>query len=188
MPIFVHGETKEKLTILYYVRASELDITKEQLYRAMVENDCMQYFDFETVMHELEEDGFIAAIPRTFGQGYRVTSRGTECLDMFEESLPRSYRDKLTIYADANRAAMRQETQLVSSMEAQPNGGYIVTLKAQEKNAVVLKLEMRVASREMAQKIRGNWPAASDRIYSVMLKELLKEPEQEERKEPAKQE
>ncbi len=177
MPIFVHGETKEKLTILYFVRASRLDITKEQLYRAMVENDCMQYFDFETVMHELEEDGFIAAIPRTFGQGYRVTERGAQSLDMFEESLPRSYRDRLAIYADANREAMRQETQLVSAMQAQPDGGYVVTLKAQEKNAVVLKLEMRVASREMAQKIRANWPAASDTIYAVMLKELLKEPD-----------
>ena len=177
MPIFSHGETKEKLTILYYVRASGLDITKEQLYRAMIENDCMQYFDFETVMHELEEDGFIAAIPRTFGQGYRVTGRGIECLDLFEKSLPQSYRQALSGYAEKNREAMRQESQLVSAMEEQPDGGYTVTLKAQENRAVVLEIRMRVASREMAQKIRGNWAVASDTIYSVMLRELLKAPD-----------
>ena len=180
MPIFVHGETKEKLTILYYIRASQLDITKEQLYRAMFENDCMQYFSFETAMHALEADGFIAAIPRTFGQGYRVTGQGLESLAMFENSLPHSYRKKLDEYAAANREAMRQESQLVSSMEQQPDGGYVVELKAQENRAVVLAIRMRVASREMAQKIRGNWAAASDTIYSVMLRELLKEPDAKE--------
>lgn len=178
MPIFVHGETKERLTILYYIRASQLDITKDQLYRAMFENDCMQYFGFETAMHALEADGFIAAIPRTFGQGYRVTGQGLESLAMFENSLPYSYRQKLNAYADANRDAMRQESQLVSSMEQQPDNSYIVELKAQEDRAVVLTIRMRVASREMAQKIRGNWAAASDTIYSVMLKELLKAPEE----------
>ena len=69
MPIFAHGVPKDKLTILFFTRAADLDITREQLYRAMVENDCMSYFDFQTAMAEMEEDGFHAAIPRTFGQG-----------------------------------------------------------------------------------------------------------------------
>ena len=180
MPYFVHDKSKDKLTILFFTKAANMDIKREQIYRAMVENDCMQYFAFETAMHELEEDGFIAAIPRTFGQGYRVTGRGTESLTMFENSLPHSYRQKLDAYADANREAMRQESQLVSSMEQQPDGGYVVELKAQEDRAVVLTIRMRVASREMAQKIRGNWAAASDTIYSVMLRELLKAPEPEQ--------
>ena len=41
MPIFAKGVPKDKLTILFFTRAADLDITREQLYRAMVENDCM---------------------------------------------------------------------------------------------------------------------------------------------------
>ena len=67
MPIFAQGVPRNKLTLLYYIQSSKLDITKEQLYRAMVENELMSYFDFESCMHELEEDAFVLAVPRAFG-------------------------------------------------------------------------------------------------------------------------
>ncbi len=174
MPIFAQGVTKDKLSILYFVKTSALDITREQLYRAMIENDCMDYFDFQPAMHDLEEDGFVAAIPRTFGQGYRVTVRGEECLKMFGESLPHSLREKLSAYADANRTQMVEETQLVSAMQEQESGAYLVELRAQEHDRVILTISMQVASRSMAQKIRGNWPVASEGIYANLLAELLK--------------
>lgn len=174
MPIFAQGVTKDKLTILYFARASDLDITHEQLYRGMFENDCMSYFDFQSAMHELEEDGFMAAIPRTFGQGYRVTVRGTDALSMFGESLQASLRERLDRYADEHRESMRRETQLTTAMEEQERGGYRVCLKAQEQSAVVLEINMLVASREMAQRIRSNWEDASGDIYSFLLENLLK--------------
>lgn len=175
MPIFAQGVTKNKLIILYYTNVSDLDLTREQLYRAMIENECMSYFDFQTCMHDLEEDGFIAAIPRSFGQGYRLSVQGKKSLDMFVESLPHSLRIKLLQYAQENRDQMRRETQLVSTMEEQQSGGYIVELRAQEHNTVVLKISMLVASRAMAQRIRGNWEGASEAIYQNLLTNLLKD-------------
>ncbi len=174
MPIFAQGVPKDKLTLLYYASVSELELTRDQLYRAMVENDCMSYFDYQTDMNELEEDGFVAAIPRAFGQGYRITVRGEEMLKMFAESLPKSLRTRLKQYADENREQMRIETHLVSSMEEQSDGSYTVTLKAQEKNTVELEITMRVVSREMAKRIRSNWPDASEPIYQTMTEQLLK--------------
>ena len=140
MPIFTRGVTKDKLIILHYARASDLDITREQLYRAMIDNDCMSYFDFQSTMNELEEDGYIAAIPRAFGQGYRVSARGMETLAMFEKSLPVSLRDSLNAYAQENREALRRETQYTTGMEEMGSGGYRVRLMAQELNSTMDKL------------------------------------------------
>ena len=173
MPIFAQGVTKDKLSILYFIKTTGLDITREQLYRAMVETDCMDYFDFQPAMHDLEEDGFIAAIPRTFGQGYRVTTIGETSLSLFLESLPHSLRKKLAEYAEANRAQMLEETQLVSSMQEQESGAYLVELKAQERDRVLLTISIQMASRSMAQRIRKNWPAASEDIYADLLERLL---------------
>lgn len=175
MPIFAKGVPKDKLTILFFTRAADLDITREQLYRAMVENDCMSYFDFQTAMAEMEEDGFLAAIPRTFGQGYRVTSRGDEVLGMFEESLPYSLRVRLQEYADQNRASMIRETQLVSSMEELYGGAYKVHLRVQEKNAVVVDIAFDVFSRAMAQRVRAGWQDHAEEIYMYILNKLLEE-------------
>ena len=186
MPIFSHGESKDKLTILHYSESSGIEMTREQLYRAMIENECMGFFDFQVAMNELEEDGYIIAIPRAFGQGYRVTVRGQEILRMFGESLPYSYRMKLTAYAEANKEKMRIETQLVSSMEEQKNGTYHVVLRAQSSEAVELEIGLNMASREMANRVRKNWAdeRASEEIYEFLLTRLLKSPAEDGEKEP----
>ena len=174
MPIFAQGVTKNKLTILYYIRASKLDITRDQLYRAMVENEVMSYFDFESCMHELEEDAFIAAVPRVFGQAYRASVHGVDVLDQFVESLPVSLRERLDRYAREHREEMLLQTQIVSEMEELPSGGYLVRLRALEQNATVMELSIRVATRDMAQRMRSNWEEDSATLYAYLLSTLLK--------------
>ena len=173
MPIFAQGVPKNKLTILYFVRSANIDLMREQIHRAMVENDCMSYFDFQTAKYEMEQDGMIAAIPRAFGQAYRITAPGESVLSMFEESLPFSLRQRLADYADSARESMRLETQLLSSMEELYSGAYMVHLKAVERNDVVLDISMKLASRTMAQRARKNWGKASEEIYAFLLKKLL---------------
>lgn len=174
MPIFAQGVTKNKLTILYAIRAANMELTREQLYRMMVENDVMSYFDFSSCMHDLEEDAFVAAVPRSFGQAYRVSVRGADVLDQFVESLPVSLREKLERYARERREELLLQTQIVSDMEELPSGGYLVHLRALEQNAAVMELTLRVATREMAQRMRGNWEQNSEELYAHLLASLLK--------------
>ena len=174
MPIFAQGVTKNKLAILYYIHASKTEITREQLYRVMVDNDVMRYFDYQSCMHELEEDAFIAAVPRAFGQTYRVSVRGADVLEQFVESLPFSLRERLDLYARQHREEMLLQTQIVSEMEELPSGGYFVRLRALEQNAMVMELSLRVATREMAQRMRANWEKDSETIYAHLLTALLK--------------
>ena len=69
---------------------------------------------------------------------------------------------------------MRLQTQIVSDMEELSGGGYYVRLRALEGNAAVMELGMRVATREMAQRIRQNWESGSEEVYAILLRELLK--------------
>lgn len=174
MPIFAQGVTKNKLIILYYIRSSKVDLTREQLYRVMVENDVMSYFDYQSCMHELEEDAFIAAVPRAFGQAYRVSVHGSDVLDQFVESLPVSLRERLDFYAREHREEMLLQTQIITDMEELPSGGYLVRLRALEQNAAVMELSIRVATRDMAQRMRANWERNSETLYAYLMTELLK--------------
>ena len=174
MPIFAQGVTKTKLTILYYLGVSKIEITREQLYRVMVENDTMNFFDFQACMHELEEDAFIAALPKSFGQVYRLSVGGADVLEQFVESLPVSLRERLERYAREHREEMLLQTQIVSDMEELPSGRYLVHLRALENNAAVMELTMRVATRDMAQRMRANWEKESEPLYAHLLTTLLK--------------
>jgi hypothetical protein len=69
---------------------------------------------------------------------------------------------------------MRKQTQIVSDMEELGGGGYYVRLRALEDNTAVMELGMRVATREMAQRIRQNWESDSEDVYALLLRELLK--------------
>lgn len=173
MPGFAQGIIKDKLAILFFLKVVAIDITREQLHRAIVENDCMDYFSFCSAMFELEEDGLIAAIPRAFGQAYRLTSKGEESLRLLEETLPFSVRVSLSAYAEAARTVMIAETQLSSSMDELPDGSYLVKLRAVEGNDTILNIEVRLASRNMANKMRRNWDTASEKVYEDLMKRLL---------------
>jgi len=174
MPIFAQGVTKDKLTILYYLRASKVDITREQLHRVMVDNDTMSFFDFQACMHELEEDAFIAALPKSFGQVYRLSVRGADVLEQFVESLPVSLRERLERYAREHREEMLLQTQIVSEMDELSSGVYLVHLRALEENAAIMELTLRVATREMAQRMRANWEKQSETLYANLLTTLLR--------------
>ena len=62
MPVFAKGEERNKLIILALNQALNIELTSEQIYRAVFEGNYMSYFDYQNVMYELEEDGWIAAI------------------------------------------------------------------------------------------------------------------------------
>lgn len=174
MPGFAQGALKNKLSILYFLNYIAIDVTREQIHRAIVENNCMNYFEYCSAMFELEEDGLIAAIPRPFGQAYRMTIKGKECLDQFENQILFSTKVSLSAFADATRNDMRSETQISSAMEELKDGAYRVTLSAVERNDILLKIEMKLASRNMALEMRRNWDQASEKIYDDLFRHLLK--------------
>jgi len=182
MPFFAQGDLKNKLTILYFVRTAQWEITREQLYRAMIENNCMSYFEFQVAMAEMEEDGYLMAIPCMFGQVYRVTASGKDTLHMFEESLPFSLRTSLETYAEANRESMIRETQLVSSMEELYGGGYRVHLRVQDSKSSIVEISFDVISRSMAQRIRAGWQEIAGDVYMRILTSLLEAGEKAEHK------
>ena len=57
MPYFTHGETKNKLILLYIADRAPAILTCAQLYRTAILNTEMEYFAFEEALGELSEDG-----------------------------------------------------------------------------------------------------------------------------------
>ncbi len=173
MPLFAKDETKAKLLILFFLEQADIPLTRDQLYRAMYENECMDYFMFQQIFYDLEEEGLVAVRPMAFGHAFSMTGRGKETLSLFRESLPNSIREKLAAYAADNRTEFQTETQLVSTMEEQADGSYEVRLMAQERSRVILDIRMSLATRSMAQKVRADWGENAEEIYSYLLEKRL---------------
>jgi hypothetical protein len=173
MAFFSREVTRDKLLVLYLLKVFGIELTRTRLSDSIVTNGWIKYFDLQTCLSELEEDGFIAAIPRPFGQGYRLTERAGEALFMFSSQLPGSLREELSSYAEKNREELRRETQFSAEYSRAQSGGYKVSLKVMETSAVLLQIELLMPERDSAKLVCDNWESGAECIYSFMLNKLM---------------
>ena len=87
MPFFTHGDAKNKLVLLYILSKAGTPLTHDQLYRIVDRTDSMTFFAFETILPELETDGFLAAFVRPYGDCFGLTASGQESLALFADSI-----------------------------------------------------------------------------------------------------
>ncbi len=179
MPYFTHGETKFKLIILYILEQAGTLLTADQLYRTAILNSEMDYFTFQSVTNELEEDGFMTAVRKPYGECYGITDYGREALDMFDKTVPADERKKLDAYLEDNRSAFLRETQLSSRIEKHPNGTVTLHLVLTEHDHAFFSIALDTPSEEQAIEMRSHWEESSEPIYNFVWDALLKQPERE---------
>ncbi|MDR0840283.1 MAG: DUF4364 family protein [Christensenellaceae bacterium] len=175
MSFFSDGVTRSKLTVLYFLHRLDVELTRDQLSTVGMQYNLAPYFDLQSAVYELEEGGFVAAVPRPFGQGYRITPRGREALDMFLDRLPLSLREELDDNADACREEIRRQTQYSAAIEKLPQGGYRVTFRTLERDADILTLALVFPDAHSANHAAGAWAAHTEEIYRYLLDTLLGE-------------
>ncbi len=175
MPFFSRGESKNKLAILYVLKCAGMDLTHIQLYRIVFELDLMSYFDFENTVFELEEQGSVAAVPRSYGQVYRISASGETMLDSLDETIPESLREKIESYISEHRDGILSETMYPTAVEQLSNGSYRIRLSVLDGSESVLNIEMISPNQEMARKMRENWADASTEVYKSIVNNLLKD-------------
>lgn len=174
MPYFTHGETKNKLILLYIVdRAGSLP-TRNQLYRTAILNSEMEYFAFEEALGELLEDGLLTEVPKAFGNCLGATDLGREALSMFEKSIPQDERNRLDDYLLTHRNEFSRETQISSRIE-KTDSGVLLHLLLTEQNRIILSLSLAAASEEQAMAMRSRWEKAGEPIYNFIWDTLSKE-------------
>ena len=173
MSFFSDELTRNKLTVLYFLNKLQVELTRDQIATVSVQHDLIPYFDLQSTVCELEEAGFLAAVPRSFGQAYSLTERGQDALNMFCERIPQSLRDDLDTYADSRRDELRRQTQYVSNIEKAEQGGYWVSLKAMERDSTIFVINLLLPDAASANRAATRWPEYTDDLYGEIISKLL---------------
>lgn len=172
MAYFSKGVTKDKLTMLYFLHALNVDITRDQLVSVGLQCEILPYFDMQNAINELEEVGAVAAVPRSYGQGYCVTPIGEQVLELFQEELPYSLRQTLDMHAEENRQALKHQTQYAATITDLPGGSCLVNLRAREPNLEFLRVSIVLPDRSFASQARDLWQERAADIYQSILQKL----------------
>ncbi len=172
MSFFSEGVTKNKLTVLYFMNQLGLALTRDQITTVGAAYDLAPYFELQSAVAEMEEDGLLAAVPRPYGQVYALTPSGQDAVDMFKERLPVSLRDDLDSYADACREGIRRETQYMARIEPRPGGECLVRCLFVEKDDTLLSIELMFPDVASANKAAAAWPQKAEDAYCYLLSSL----------------
>lgn len=173
---FFYDETnRDKLIVLYCIKSLDIELTRDQFADFCVEYDLIPYFDLQTTIGELEECGLLAAVPKAFGQAYMLTTEGQQVLDMFQERIPQSQRDRLDFFANRSRDKILLDTQFYAKAREACDGGYTVTLKSMESNRNVLAIEILMPDTKTANSAIRRWRESSVDIYKYLMNILTAE-------------
>lgn len=166
---FYDETTRDKLILLYCIKSLDIELTRDQLADFCVEYDLIPYFDLQTAIGELEENGLVAAVPKAFGQAYMLTTEGEQTLEMFQERIPQSRRDLLDLFANRSRDKILLDTQFSATAKEAYDGGYAVTLKSMESNRNVLAIEILMPDTKTANSAIRRWRESSVEIYKFLM-------------------
>lgn len=175
MSFFEDGFTKDKIVVMYALKKLSAEPTREQMTTFFGKYDLIPFFDLQSAVYELEEGGFLAAVPRPYGQAYCLTPRGKETLDMFIERVPQSQRAQIDAFADDYRDKLFEQMHYASAVERTGRGTYKLTLKAMELNGELIRIEVLLADEADAKRAENAWPERAPAIYSAILSELFRD-------------
>ena len=174
MSFFSEGITRNKLIIMYSLSKLGAAPTREQMTTFFGEYELIPFFDLQSAVYELEEDAFIAAVPRPYGQAYCLTGKGKESLDMFSERLPGSLREEIERCSGEFSAGLRRETQYGCSYERAGQNAYRVAMRAMELNGELLRIELLLPDEASAKRACSVWPNEAEKIYTTLLEHLIR--------------
>ncbi len=172
MPFFTHGDTKNKLILLYILASAKIPLTHDQMYRVVDRTDSMSFFSFETILPELETDGYLASFVRPFGDCYGLTDHGMESVKLFKESIPASTRERIDKVVKESEFVFLREAQTTSRLSGNEEDGYSLELLVLNGEQTVLGITLSVASKEAALIMRSNWESKSGELYDSIWNTL----------------
>lgn len=173
MAYFSQGDGRKKLMLLYFLQQVDLALTRNQLYTIFAEQNWMDYFDFQSNLAELCEDAFVAVVPFSMGEGYRITQYGEETLRLFQGELPHSVLEKLSSYALQNRALLVSKAQFSSTQTQLPDGGALAVLRLMDKTSHILDITLQLPNAQLANEACAQWPAEAEALYQEIIRRLF---------------
>lgn len=159
--------------LLYFLQQVDLALTRNQLYTIFAEQNWMDYFDFQSNLAELCEDAFVAVVPFSMGEGYRITQHGEETLRLFQSELPHSVLEKLSSYALQNRALLVSKAQFSSTQTQLPDGGALAVLRLMDKTSHILDITLQLPNSQLANEACAQWPAEAEALYQEIIQRLF---------------
>ena len=162
-----------KLTILYLLNKVDYPITNNALSNFLLQNDFTDYFNLQQIMGELIDDGYVKKETVRNKTLYRISESGEAAIRLLARELAPGMRAEIEKYIIDNGIELRDDLSVMSKYYQEDINRYVVNMFIEEAGQKLLELNITVPTSADAERICSKWYNASDKLYPLIMKELL---------------
>lgn len=173
-------ETLYKLMILYMLDKVNFPITNSQLSKFFLDKEYTSYFTLQSVLNELDEANLIDSRQVGNSTHYEITDDGKEALKFFASDISSAAVADINDYLEENKFSIRKEAGVIAEYFPVDDLSFMVHCSAREGKTTLFAIDISVPDEKLAKDMCSNWRDASQKIYSFLLAELLKDKQEKE--------
>ena len=166
---FIRDKLEIKFLILYVAAGVAEPMPLSDIQELTMIDDGIDYFDFSQCLSELVDTDHLRINEE---QKYVITPKGLKNSKICQSSLPYSVRMKATQLVIAYRQELVRRAQVRASVERRENGTYTVELSLSDDVDNVMRLQLMVATQEMADDLAGRFRENPEQVYSQLVTAL----------------
>ncbi|MGM0396256.1 MAG: DUF4364 family protein [Bacillota bacterium] len=164
---------KQKLLLLYILKASPEPLTKEQLAEILIENFTMNFFIIQQYISELTEGSFISIVERDHFSLLKLKESGSASLEYFKYKIPEDAISKVHIFFGLDSTGTEIPVQAEATSYPRDNGEINVNLKLIEKEETVFSMYISVPNQEQATLLMDKWNKTPELYFKSIIDLLI---------------
>ncbi len=161
-----------KLIILYMLKKVTFPLTNAQISDLVLSQNYTTYFHLQEILTEMTDSGLLETDARNHTTYYRLTEKGTQTLDYFENEISAEIRRDISNYLVLHSYEMRNDSSILADYFRTSNQDYVVNCMVREGNHTLIEVKFNVPTESSAQKIAENWKKKSPECYEALMKIL----------------
>ena len=167
---FIRDKLEIKFLILYIASRVSEPLPLEGMQELTMCDDGIDYFEFSECLNDLVKTDHLRL---TEDGRYGITTKGLRNSEICESSLPYSVRIRTDKNINAYNKMILRRNQVQSRVLTRENGTFTVELQLRDDVDSVMKLELMVATEEMARDLAERFKKNPEQLYSGVLQALF---------------
>lgn len=164
---------EKKLVLLYILNKLDISIVLSTFTDFILENEIINYFEFQQLLDELSNTGFVKISKETTPE-IQITGEGTNSLNYLINLITKQQSISIDSLLDNQKRKLLMKVEYKSVYSKADENCFKISLLKIENEIVIFSLEMSVNNKKDAIKLCVNWENNAERLHSSIYNLLLK--------------
>lgn len=166
---FIRDKLEIKFLILYIAARVIEPLPLEGMQELTMCDDAIDYFDFSVCLADLVRTEHLHL---SEDNKYCITPKGLKNSEICESSLPYSVRKRAEKNIAAYNKELKRRAQVQGKVSQRENGTYTVELSLNDDVDNLMKLQLMVATENMAQDLAARFRKDPEKMYASLIETL----------------